>query len=290
MRNETAAISASLHGDKLYQRRAREALPILVRQAFSGEPIFYQDLADEMGMPNPRNLNYVLGSVGQSLIELGRRWEETIPPIQCLVINQADQVPGQGFGWFMTNSADWKRLSKRQKATLTQAVMQQIYAYPKWEAVLRAFELVTTKHDYEKILALASTRPGGGGESEDHRCLKEYVSANPSIVGIAKRFGPGTVEKCLPSGDRVDVFFDAGDEWVAVEVKSGRSDEVDLVRGIFQCVKYKAVLNAMLISEQCDSKARSILVLESALPLGLTPLKNMLGIEVVECVEEYRLV
>lgn len=281
MRNETAASSANLHGDKLYQQRAREALPILVRQAFGGAPIFYQELADEMGMPNPRNLNYVLGSVGQSLIELGSHWQDTIPPIQCLVINQKDELPGQGFGWFMSDSADWRGLTKRQKASLTQAVMQQIYAYPKWEKVLRALELTPAKYHYADVVGLASSRCGGG-ESEDHRRLKNYVQLRPGIVGVGKRFGPGTVEKGIPSGDRLDVFFDAGDEWVGVEVKSARSDNVDLVRGLFQCVKYKAVLNAMLVAEQRDTNARAVLILEGVLPASLIPLKHMLGVEVIE--------
>lgn len=67
MKNETAAISKNIQGDKLYQQRAREALPLLVRQASACETIYYQELADEMGMPNPRNLNYVLGSRSNTL-------------------------------------------------------------------------------------------------------------------------------------------------------------------------------------------------------------------------------
>lgn len=281
MRNETAAISANLHGERLYQQRAREALPILVRQAFSGTPMFYQQLATEMGMPNPRNLNYVLGSVGQSLIELGERWEESIPPIQCLVINQVDKLPGEGFGWFISDSADWRELSKRQRATLTQAVMQQIYAYPKWQAVLRALELTPTTPDFTDVLSRASNHMGGG-ESEDHRRLKEFVQHRPQLIGLANRYGPGVAEKGVPSGDRIDVFFDAGDEWVGVEVKSARSEELDLVRGLFQCVKYKAVLNAMLVAEQRDANARAVLVLEGKLPDRLVPMKHMLGVEVIE--------
>lgn len=281
MKNETAAISANLHGDKLYQNRARVALPILVRQAFSGAPMFYQQLASEMEMPNPRNLNYVLGSIGQSLIELGAKWNETIPPIQCLVINQTDQLPGEGFGWFMPSSADWKGLTKRQKSTLTQAVMQQIYAYPKWQAVLLALELQAITQNYTKTIEKASNFLGGG-ESEDHQVLKEFVRLRPGIVGLPNRYGPGVAEKGIPSGDRLDVFFDGGQEWVGVEVKSARSDENDLVRGLFQCVKYKAVLNAMLIAEQRDINARAVLVLEDALPSYLVPLKHMLCIEVVE--------
>jgi len=62
MNNETGEVAETMEGNKLYQERARRAMPILVRQALAGETIYYQDLADELGMPNPRNLNFVLGS------------------------------------------------------------------------------------------------------------------------------------------------------------------------------------------------------------------------------------
>ncbi len=69
---------------------------------------------------------------------------------------------------------------------------------------------------------------------------------------------------------------------MGVEVKSSISDDADIVRGLFQCVKYSAVLNAMAVAEQRDILARSVLVLEHRLPSELVPLKHMLGIEVVE--------
>jgi len=280
MKNETAATSANIHGDKLYQQRAREALPILVRQSFSRKQMFYQELANELGMPNPRNLNFVLGSIGQSLIDVGQEWGEQIPPIQCLVINQTDELPGDGFGWFMTK-ADWKSLSKRQKDEMIKAVMQQIFAYPKWPQVLKALGLKATNQDFSDMVREASGFQGGG-ESNDHKALKEYVQWHPELFTLAKKSAPGTVEKGLPSGDRLDVFFDGGDEWVAVEVKSALSNEVDIVRGLFQCVKYDAVLNAMLVTEQRDTKVRAVLVLESMLPPALMSMNHMLGIEVLE--------
>jgi hypothetical protein len=39
-------------GDKLYQIRARKVLPILVRQAEAGTPIFYSAIANEIGVPH----------------------------------------------------------------------------------------------------------------------------------------------------------------------------------------------------------------------------------------------
>ena len=89
----------------------------------------------------------------------------------------------------------------------------------------------------------------------------------------------------MPSGDTVDVLFGEQDEWVAAEVKSKLSPEADIVRGIFQCIKYRAVIEAYQASKSLRQGARSVLVLEDALPGDLVPLKNMLGVEVLDRVE-----
>ncbi len=105
----TAIISEPISGTKAYQVRAREALPLLVRQAEAGAPIFYSDLAEELGMPNPRNLNYVLGSIGQSLELLSKVWKVKVPPIQCLVVNKSTGLPGEGIGWFLVKKEKTNR-------------------------------------------------------------------------------------------------------------------------------------------------------------------------------------
>ncbi|QWT22495.1 hypothetical protein KPL74_10960 [Bacillus sp. NP157] len=280
-RRETAVVAANMWGSKEYQARAREAVPILVRQALAGQPIFYQTLAAELGMPNPRNLNYPLGSVGQTLVELGQQWGEPIPPLQCLVVNQQDATPGQGFGWFMPDPEGWKRMSPMERRRTTEQVMQQIYAYPKWSAVLAALKLEPVKNDFGDLLKQAASMRAGG-EGEAHKRLKDYVRLHPNVVG-AKTWGrPGRAEERLPSGDSLDVFFDAGAEWIAVEVKPIGSDEPDLARGLYQCVKYTAVLRAMVVADQVNVDARSVLVIEGLLTPRLRLLKTMLGVSVIE--------
>lgn len=280
-RKETAVVADSMWGTKEYQLRAQRAIPILVRQALAGQYVFYQTLADEMGMSNPRTLNYPLGSVGQTLMDLGKRWQEEIPPLQCLVVNQLDQTPGQGFGWFMPNPDEWKRLSPMQRRRLTEQVMQQIYAYPKWLEVLEALRLKPVPLDVEDLLKGAA-RMGGTGEGEAHKRIKAYVQHNPHLVGAKTSGRAGRVEERLPSGDSLDVFFDAGQQWVAVEVKPLSSDEFDLTRGLYQCVKYNAVLRAMVVAAQADIDVRSVLVIEGTLSNRLTQLRTMLGVQVVE--------
>ena len=115
---DTAKIAAPISGDKLYQTRARKVLPILVRQAEAGTTIYYSTLAEEIGIPNPRNLNYVLGSIGTTMENLSKAWKNKVPPIQCLVVNKKTGLPGEGIGWFLVKKDDFSSLSKKNSVTL----------------------------------------------------------------------------------------------------------------------------------------------------------------------------
>src|SRR5438105_1077244 len=97
---ETATLASGIVGEKLYQQRARVALPVLVRQAQAGTTIRYGELAAELGMANPRNLNFVLGCVGQAINDLSREWGQPIPPIQCIVTSKRTGWASEGVGWF----------------------------------------------------------------------------------------------------------------------------------------------------------------------------------------------
>ncbi|SFC11092.1 hypothetical protein SAMN05216344_10962 [Polaromonas sp. OV174] len=56
----------------------------------------------------------------------------------------------------------------------------------------------------------------------------------------------------------------------------------DITRGLFQCIKYKAVMEAVVVSEPRERNVRAVLVLESFLPALLVPLRNRLAVEVIE--------
>ena len=277
----TATASDPISGDKAYQVRARAALPLLVRQAEAGAPVFYSDLAEELGMSNPRNLNYVLGSIGQSLKLLSKAWKSKVPPIQCLVVNKNTGLPGEGIGWFLVKKEDFSRLPLRQKRSIVEAELQHVFSYPHWQEVLEALELEPIASDLTPFVSKAAGG-FGGGESEDHKALKAYVAQNPSVIGLGVNTPTGETEFSLPSGDSLDVSFNGKKVWIAAEVKSSISGEGDIVRGLFQCVKYRAVMEAVLLTESRPQNARALLVLESKFPHSLIPLRNMLGVEVVE--------
>lgn len=270
-----------ISGNKLYQARARQALPILVRQAKAGKSIIYSYLAQEIGMPNPRNLNRVLGCIGQSLEKLMEDRNEVVPPIQCLVKNKMTGLPEEGVGWFVPNLNEYRQLSLVQQRMIVDAELVKVYAYQKWMQVLEVFGLSEIQSDFNDDFNFAAGNVGGG-ESDAHKAIKEFVANNPTLVGVSARFGPGKTEHPLPSGDSLDVSFMGKKIWVAAEVKPSSSNETDIKRGIYQCVKYLAVMEAVQRAASIPQNARAVLVLGGPLPQSLIALRNILGVEVIE--------
>jgi hypothetical protein len=282
-RDETAISASDMHGDKLYQRRARRALPILVQQAGMGTRMTYSTLAKKMRMPNARNLNYVLGSVGKTLQDLGRRWRQRIPPIQCLVVNKQSDLPGEGFLGFLQRSRGG--LSQVKLRRLVENEMERAYAYPHWDEVLAALDLKPLESSgVARLMQQARFIRGRGGagskESLAHRQLKERIAADPRLVGLPRSMGPGVVEYSLPSGDVVDVVFEASSVRVAVEVKSSISVDGDVARGLFQCVKYLAVLVAQDRSNRASRRNQVMLACDRGLTPDLSQLRRRLGVVV----------
>ena len=116
---------------------------------------------------------------------------------------------------------------------------------------------------------------GGGGEGKQHKELRECISKNPKKYGL-NIIGDGHKES-LPSGDEIDVVFETDDEYVIVEVKSEISDDNDIKRGLYQCVKYRAVVSAMLSVENRKKKIRAVLAVARDWGDELEELRKQLG-------------
>jgi hypothetical protein len=56
----------------------------------------------------------------------------------------------------------------------------------------------------------------------------------------------------------------------------------DIQRGLFQCVKYQALLEATQMTEQRPIISRTLLITEAEFPEELVSLRNTLGIEVLQ--------
>jgi len=281
MRETNKLAASELDGDKLYQKRARNALPILVRQAKAEQPITYGDLAEELGMSNPRTLNFPLGTIGNALLALSDEWGVEIPPLQALVMNRGTRLPGSGIEYATPDAKEFKEASTKRRREIVNFMLSKVYSFGLWNDVLRYFKLAPSNTP-------AVTHPvrpmpdWEGGESPDHLALKRFVAANPQVVGLPRSCPLGEMEFLFGSADAVDVLFRNQQEWVGVEVKSVRSGEADVARGLFQCVKYQALIEATQMVAQIPIRGWALLALGGKLPPALVPLRNTLGVKVIE--------
>lgn len=259
--------------EKLYQTRARSVLPILVRQAMASQKISYGNLGKELDL-HPRVLRYPLGCIGDTLLELSERWQEEIPPIQGLVVNQETGMPGDS-----VNFLYGQKMDPRQKEAIVEAVLGKVFSYPKWLDVLGELGLSPIE-PLNTELEQPTDHHGGTAESEAHKQLKDYVAQHPESIKLGKSLAPGQKEFPLPSGDRIDVLFQNTKRRIAVEVKSHISDKADLMRGLFQCVKYRAILRACRSLEGETYEVDALLAIEGILPKELISVRNTLGIRV----------
>ena len=126
---------------------ARLALPLLVDQArgqHEQKQITYADLRDNLnGLPEkpaprapiPIGLSYVLGTIGNALVDTEKAWGTgKIPPITALVVSQSTGLPSEGADQFIApflgcSEDEVKNLGAEQWDDL----LQQIYDFPKWD-------------------------------------------------------------------------------------------------------------------------------------------------------------
>ena len=152
--------------------------------------------------------------------------------------------------------------------------MSAVYAYAKWNEVFKNVwgQDCPKQHSPELRPEVNPQEPDGldfpgGGEGKGHRRLREWVMNHPKAIDDQYAGRPTATDVILKSGDRVDVVIylsdRLSDKTVAVEVKSRVSNEADLERGVYQCIKYNAIMNAM------DLNAEAVLVTESGLPRRL---------------------
>ena len=84
------------------------------------------------------------------------------------------------------------------------------------------------------------------------------------------------------SQDRIDVLIATKNTSYAIEVKSEISNDDDIIRGVFQAVKYKAVLEAQGKINGDTTDVKSILVICRALPELAAKMAKILDVTVIE--------
>lgn len=191
---------------------------------------------------------------------------KSMPTLNCLVISKTTKLPSNGFDYV---SHDYSSLTDEQKHDQMERLNSEAYYYDKWNDVLDALELTpyngSDNTTYETAIR-KGTFSKHGSEGVKHKALKEYIYNHPECIGI-KNVQYKEMEHILLSGDRLDVYFQLKDDTqIAVEVKSSISDNADILRGVYQCVKYDVILNAEQSVKGLHHQIITLLVLEREMP------------------------
>jgi hypothetical protein len=250
----------SLHEDLCSVQGQQFTLGYLLTVVAANTTITYGEIADRLradlsmeGKVFPTHIGWVVGTLMESILEV----VHSAPLINLLVVNQKTGHPGEGADGFLRRRfrlPAGRPIRQERRKKLVAKAAGAVYAYAEWPNIYRRlFEAKPPASDPASLVTgteIDGVPPssvggfGGPAESKEHRRLKEHIYTHPRVIGAPAQPNRKNTEQLLLSGDKVDVFFEHGDAAYLVEVKSIRSSEPDLMRGIFQCVKYRAVFEA----------------------------------------------
>lgn len=240
-----------------------------------GEAARRLEIEFEFDNISPTRMGIPAGALMYRILEV----QPDCPLLNILLVRQGDGMPGEGAGPFMTDYLGEPRLARlgyrdrhpRRWRAACDEIAADVYASRDWDRVYReAFG----ERLPPAILPEGTERDGINharrGEGPSHKALRLWIARNPRRVRRAYADFETDTEVVLESADRVDVVYYGPTSTVVIEVKSLDSDELDLRRGVFQCIKYRAVMQAMDI--RSDAQVLSVLVTQRSLPGDLAEL------------------
>lgn len=281
-RKKYAGTNEDLEGHALEPTMRR-----LIAVALDGDTVTYGDIKHMLETEEGFSTIFAtrIGFVAGTLMEHLQKVDPTAPLINVLVVNQIDRQPSKGAGSFMAARFGIPKLAKdgakerhpKLWEDTYQRAAAEVYAYEAkdWAKLFKkafASDLTLGKIEEEREARKEGTendgldynhrRYGKGGEGPEHKSLREWVTANPGAIRKGFASARTETEVDLFSGDRVDAVFYCQDRTIVVEVKSRISNEIDLRRGVYQCIKYRAVKAAMDVRD--DPLVEAFLVTETA--------------------------
>jgi hypothetical protein len=284
----------ALQGDRWSEKTARKIFPVLIWYAKNERTITYSEI-DQLIVSKKwdHHVMYVqygrpAGAIGNALLETEHKWNQPLPPLNALIVSKKTGIPGKGCDYYLKHFLGDKKknLSEADRKSLTEATHEKIFNFTKWDTILREYGLPQISFEIQPIKKRPIIKPvhngwSNEGESPEHEKLKLYVANNPVVLGMDIRLPKGNCECVLASSDRPDILFTKKDFILSIEVKSRLSNDADLQRGIFQCIKYRAVIRAEQKARQKVPNAMAILVTERSLPEPLKELADLLDISFI---------
>lgn len=272
--------------DVVPQDKSRELvkkiIPILIRWAKQGLTTrTYDDLTKELGYDRFSGIGKQLGYIGDVFKRLEELSQEKIPTLNALIKSKSTMLPSPGFSYVYTSYDD---MTENEKKIFVMGLNKEAIEYEHWDWVLSSLGLTPSTIDTKASeTAIRSGKfYGTGGEGEGHKKLKEYIFNHPETLGF-KNVKERDMEHILLSGDRLDVYFlqDDGSK-IAVEIKPATSPDADVMRGLYQCVKYKTIMDSedKVHGEKGNNKA--LLVIGGSLSPENQKVRDILDIVVVE--------
>ena len=255
-------------------------MEMLISAAQAGDLVTYGKLASHLEVAlrkrriSPRQMGYVAGPLMDRLLEV----DNQAPLINLLVVRSDSDQPGKGANPYLRRRFNLHgRIISGRRREHVQAGLNEVWSYSSWpELFQRAFGRAPNAEpqdeQFDEDGKADNPKFGGLPESDEHKALKEYVLATPGCLKMKLMRPSGTKEKKLLSGDKMDVEFVCGARRIGVEVKSRRSGWADLRRGIYQCVKYRAVMVAQSGFTAERASCEAVLVTERVLPSDLKAL------------------
>lgn len=276
MKNNNNLIDEVIHTEKS-RVLVKKIIPILIRWAKQERMnITYNDLIKELGYVSFSGIGKQLDNVHVVMERLGVLNGVKIPTLNALVKSKDDGLPSKGFSEVYSV---YKTMSDSEKKIFVNGLNIQAVEYEHWDWVLEELGLTPSIIDIKESEELI--RSGAflkGGEGEEHKKLKEYIYNHPEKLGI-KRVVHKEMEHILLSGDRLDVYFELKNgSKIAVEVKPATSPDADILRGIFQCVKYKTIMDAEDTVHGKKSSNRAILVTGGEMSTENKKVREVLGV------------
>lgn len=281
-------------GSRWTDENARRALPLLLMLAKTRDSWTYGDLNRELvqryNLPprkSARGYGPVLFKIGRSLNQLSAEWHRRLPPLTMLIHDAGSGDPNSGADEFLERYVTEEqagRLTEQNRHAMVERTMEAIYLCEDWDDVAAYFGVTIPMGDESEAQPIVVPLPGPvmGGESDAHAALKKYVACHPELFEDFGAFGPGTMEYLLHSGDEVDVLFVNHDQLLGIEVKTADAPAGELTRGIFQCVKYRAVLQAMQALSGELKHVQLILVTPQVLALNQKEAARRLKVKAVQ--------
>lgn len=230
------------------------------------------------------HMGAVAGAMMNRLLDV-----EPNAPLINVLICRPNGVPGRGAAGYLSKRYRaptlnmWASMPHKKKLELVEKERMKILAFRDWQRLgneafgnipsLSAVVTEGAEHDFNQAR-------GGEAESAEHKQLRLWVLMHPECVGINSTPESALTEAMLLSGDEVDVLFRSRGEFFVIEVKSRRSNEADFIRGIYQCVKYRAVKQAE--HAPFSTKVNAVLITETTLPNHLRERATLLGISWVK--------